>query len=143
MFNAFQTADMETLIKAGQDLAISHSTLHYKATFKRADGDKVILNYSALIDRYYDYLQKIIVEIELTDEEIIKYRFQPKKLSFDFYGTTELWSSILRINNIASATQFTKQKVKMFTEDIFDVLNEIMILEEDAIEENKILAYGR
>jgi hypothetical protein len=83
------------------------------------------------------------VSITFTDEEYMKYRFQPKRFCMDFYDTTELWSSILRINNMTSASQFVNQTIKAFTQDVFDVINEIMILEDERIRDNRLEIYGK
>lgn len=143
MFDPFHSATIEKTVKAYNDLDFNHDKLHYKASFLDPAGKKIIINYSSLIDKYYDYLRKIIVDIELTDQEMIKYRFQPKRLSFDYYGTTELWSAILRINNMTTITQFDRKKIKMFTQDIFDFINEILILEENELMENRIDTYEK
>lgn len=143
MFTAFEMATIESLIEAGKALDISHDKLHSKAFFIDNNKNRIITNYTSLLDKYSDHIAKFIVTVELTDLEFEKYRFQPKLLCYDYYGTTELWSHILRINNLTSVTQFTKQKIKMFTEDIFDIINEIFILEEDTITKNRLEAYGK
>lgn len=128
---------IEEIIKYGNSLPISHDKIHLKSSLIDGTGKQIIVNYSSFINKYIDFLQSIIVEINLSDEEFEKYKFQPKLLSFELYGTTELWSSILTLNNLSSATEFTKKKVKLFTKDIFRFLNEILILEDENIKENK------
>lgn len=142
MFTPFEMSNMETLIKAGKNLDISHEKIHLKAFFTDKENKKIIINYTSLIDKYQDFMSKIIIDYEMTDEEFIKYKFQPKKFCMDMYGTTELWSTLLRINNMVSALQFTNKKIKAFTQDIFDVLNEILILEDDKLKSNRIEVYG-
>lgn len=128
---------IDDIIKYGNSLPISHDKIHLKSSLKDTMGNNVIVNYSSFVNKYIDFLQPIIVEVTLTDNEYEKYKFQPKFLSFDMYGTTELWSSILLLNNLSSATEFTKKKIKLFTKDIFTFLNEILILEDDNIKDNK------
>lgn len=142
MFTPFEMSNMESLIKAGKNLDISHEKMHLKAFFIDKENNKIIINYTSLIDKYYDFIKKIIIDYEMTDEEFIKYKFQPKRFCMDMYGTTELWSTLLRINNMVSAIQFTNKKIKAFTQDIFDVLNEILILEDDRLKSNRIEVYG-
>lgn len=143
MFNPFLSATIEQLVKSGKNLEMSHAKVHIKTSYVNPEGQKVIINYSSLLDKYYVFLQKIIVDITFTDEEYAKYKFQPKRFCMDHYGTTELWSSILRINNLTSASQFTNQTIRAFTNDIFDVLNEIMILEDETLKNNKLDVYGK
>ena len=124
------------LIDYSKSLNISHSKIHIKSKFSDSSGNSIIMNYESLLNKYRDYLNKIIVTRTLTDAEYAKYKFQPKLMSYELYGTTELWSSLLSINNLTSASQFTMQKLKLFTYDIFDVINEILILEDDEIKSN-------
>ena len=137
MFNAFELYDMNSLINAGNKLDISNGNIHLKAGIIKPDDTRLIVNYFSLIDLYRDYINKILVEVELTDKEMIQYMYQPKKFCYDKYGTTELWATLLRVNNMTSSTDFNKQKIKMFRMDIFDVLNEILILEEKTLQESK------
>lgn len=143
LFKPFESNTISDIIEAGNKLEMSHSKLHFKSKYTTPENNDVIINYSSIIDKYNDFVQKIVTEIELSELEYLKYRFQPKRFCMDYYGTTELWSSLLRINNMTSAVQFTKTKIKAFTQDIFDVLNEIMIMEEEEIRDNRINTYGK
>lgn len=134
-YDITRASSIQDLIEIGYRMPISHGKLHFH-TASIENNDKIIINYQSIVDRYADYLNKIIVDYTFTDEEYLKYRFQPKLLSQDMYNTIELWSLILRINNIVSVIGFDKQKIKLFTEDIFDVLNEILIMESDDIRDN-------
>jgi len=140
MFNPFETSTVAGVAKAGKALELSHATLHLKSSFVDSEGNKVLINYHSLLDKYNDFLKKIIVPITFTEEEYLMYRFQPKRFCLEYYNTTELWSSILRINFMTSSAQFSNQTINAFTQDIFDVINEIMILEDANIKENKIKA---
>jgi len=127
---------IQDLIEFGKTQDISHAKLHLKSSFIDNNNTRIIVNYTSLLDKYHDHLRKIISTVTLSEEEFAKYKFQPKRLSFEIYGTTELWSMILRINNLTSASQFTMKTLKLFTMDIFDVINEILILEDDALKLN-------
>ena len=132
----YSCSTIDDLIAYNKTLEISHNKLHLKASFTDNYDNKIIFNYTSLIEKYRYFLQSKIKLIELTDNEYLKYKFKPKMLSADFYGTTELWSSIMRINNLMSITEFTLKKLKLFTSDIMTVLNEILIIEEKNIKEN-------
>lgn len=66
-----------------------------------------------------DYIDEIIdnycVDITLTDDELFKYKYRPKLLCYDVYGTEELYYLILIINDICSVKDFTKNKLKLPT----------------------------
>lgn len=40
--------------------------------------------------------------------------YRPKAISYHIYGTTELWLALLRLNNMASASDFNKPVVKIY-----------------------------
>jgi len=133
----YECNTLEDLILYGKSLDISHDKLHFKASFLDNSNNIIIFNYSSLIQKYKYFLEKYIRTIEFNDVEYEKYRFKPKSLSVDLYGTTELWSAILRINNVLSINEFSLKKIKLFTTEILSALNEILILEEKNIKENR------
>ena len=47
------------------------------------------------------------MDVEMTAEEVIKYRYNPKLLSYDVYGTPDLGYSILLLNNMEHISEFT------------------------------------
>lgn len=138
-----KTSSIQDIIDYGKKLDISHSKLHIKSNFLDDKGDNIIINYTSILDKYYDLVMKSVITYSMTDDEYIKYVYRPKTLSYDLYNTVELWSAILRINNLFSAAQFNKQVVKVFSTDIFEIINEILILEEKAIKENNKAVYGK
>ena len=60
-----------------------------------------------------------------------KYKYNPKLLSFDIYGTTELWFLILEANELHSATQFNNQVIYLFRTDVVEKMTRILNLEVD------------
>ena len=84
-----------------------------------------------LFNIYKDYLSNIIMEIELNAEEQVMYLYKPKLLSEDLYGTTELWDTILLLNDCVSVIDFKPVTVKIYDPEEFKaLLNEIMLIEE-------------
>ena len=68
---------------------------------------------------------------ELTEEEQERYKYSPKKLSYDLYGTTELWADLLKLNKCASVAEFEPSFVRVYDPNTFKkYLNEIMIFDE-------------
>ena len=43
-----------------------------------------------------------------------KYYYQPKKLSLELYGTTELWLSLLRLNEMVNITEFDQPVIMIY-----------------------------
>ena len=124
---------LDKWVKDGKDLAISHS----KLCLKLRDGD-VISPYQSLVCKYYYALVPFMKEVTLSDSDYLKYKNNPKKLSQDLYGTPELWSSLLYINNTVSIADFKKKKIKIFTSDILTKLEELLVLSEEDIIKNNL-----
>ena len=40
--------------------------------------------------------------------------YRPKSVSFDLYGTTELWLAIMRLNGMRNITEFHQPLIKMY-----------------------------
>ena len=91
---------------------------------------------------YHNILNPYIVSVTLSENDYYKYYQKPKLLSYDLYGTPELWSGILYINNMVSVANFTSRTIKVFNNKIFDALEEIMTIYNDDITNNKKEVYS-
>ena len=116
-------------------LALSYRVLHPKATIYNEESNTTIrIPYSSVLSKYKDYLNTIVVNIELDEKEKEKYSYRPKLLSQDLYGTTELWDGLLLINNAKSLIDFKIEdnKVKVYDPaELKAYLDEIIICEKD------------
>lgn len=128
---------LSSLVKYGKKLPLSHSSMHIKSKLTFGDTN-VIVNYHSFIDEYMDFIKPILVNYTLTDNEFEKYIYQPKLFCLDNYGEAELWSLLLKVNNMTSIMEFDRKELVLFTDEIFELLSEILILESDDIKENKI-----
>ena len=98
--------------------------------------DKTItIPYMSIISKYrhiLDGIPNLIVKVKFDDKMTRKYKYNPKKLSYDIYSTTELWFELLRLNHCSSVTEFNIKNniVNVYNvKQIKNILNEIMILE--------------
>ena len=115
-------------IAAGQSSTdLSYSKLSY---VEKRDGiDFPVHN---IIDDYIDELKEKCLTITLSDSEWIKYRFRPKLLANDVYGTTEAYFLILLLNNICDIKEFYDKSLKMLKkDDLFEALSQIYNVEKD------------
>ena len=114
-----------------RDLDISYDTLHEKAIVSNKQTDTIIkVPYMSITNKYRNLLAKIVVEGTLSEEEKKEFWYKPKTLSDRLYGTTELWSELLLLNNCATIIQFTPTKVRYYDPYEFKTyLNEIMTIE--------------
>ena len=123
-------ATIQELIDSVKDMEISYRNLHTNVYIKNKD-DTIKIPYKSIIMEYLPYFKSSVVELKLSPEEVSKYRFKPKKLSYDLYGTTELWSALLELNQLYSIIEFNKEVYKVFEpKEFMTLLNEVLILED-------------
>lgn len=107
-----------------------------KQVLTRNDSSKFVVPGDNLIIRYMDELKSGFHTVTMSDEEFAKYKYRPKLLSYDVYGTTEMWWLILMINEIPSATQFDRQTLTMMDTTVKDKLERILTLNDEIIKAN-------
>ena len=129
---------IQDIISAGKELKICNRELSLKSVLVNSADEKYIVNMSNLFEKYYELLLENTVIVVLTDEEYLKYRFKPKVLSYDLYGTKELHYLLLRLNYVYSVINFDFKELRVFNTNIIALLNEIMILENDTLIENEV-----
>lgn len=113
------TTTLEEFIKAGHSTkSITYDSLSYKN--KLSNGTQIaVLN---VIDDYIDELKAVSTIVELSDTEYSRYRFKPKLLCYDVYGSTELYYVILRLNGIVDVKDFDFKKFRMLKIDRMELL---------------------
>lgn len=124
-------ATISELINSVKDMEVSYRNLHTNIYIK--NNDEIIkIPYKSILKDYLNFFKDTLVESDFSVSEIHKYKFKPKKLSYDLYGTTELWSALLEVNNMMSIIDFTLDKpIKVFEPKSFKkLLNEVMIMED-------------
>lgn len=114
-----------------EELDISYRNLHEDMIINDPDKDYSIrVPFSSLITKYRHYLYDIIVTRELDNNEISKYKFNPKALSLDLYGTPELWDTLLFLNDCKSKIDFNPEIVSYYDPmRLKSYINEIMLTE--------------
>lgn len=91
----------------------------------------------SLLCAYEDHLNKYRKSYTFTNEEFRKYKFNPWKLAYDVYGSTEYWFLILHANQMYSAAEFCKRTVSMYKTDVIDLLNEITAISDRDVRKAK------
>ena len=132
-----KTATVEDFIEAGQADDITYYNFSILEKYK--DGD-ITIEY-VMSNILYDYMDEIMekaIELELTDDDYVKYRYKPKLLAYDVYKTTEVYFVIMAINGICSIKDFNKKKLKMlYTGDLINLLNQIYNAEQSRLKHNR------
>ena len=58
----------------------------------------------------------------MTDTEFSKYKYKPKLLAYDLYGSTESYFIIMALNNIIDVRDFTLKKLKLLQTETMSTL---------------------
>lgn len=68
-----------------------------------------------------DYIDELISEycvtVQLSDDEFTRYKYRPKLLAYDIYGSQELYYLILIVNDMCSVKDFVKKKIHLPTKN--------------------------
>ena len=122
---------MTEQINNAEKWEISYRTLHPSAILKDEFSSRNIeIPFSSLTNKYRHFLSKIVRTTTLDDKLQARYKQRPKLVSYDLYGTTELWNDILILNNCFSTIEFNPVTIKAYNPDkLKEYINEILILE--------------
>lgn len=122
---------IDDLIDWGKTQEISYRNLNGRVYINNLSNNEVIrIPLNSVMGEYRYFLKPYMVEITMNDEELYLYQYKPKSLSYKLYGTTELWSTLLMINNCVSKIDFDKAKIKVLDpKRIKGFINEVLILE--------------
>lgn len=136
MLSVTRASTISKVVNEGKMLELPFEKFFLKNTLTVNEGNQIIVNQNCILDEYWDEILKISKVVTLSDSEYEDYRYKPKKFCFDFYGCTDLWFILLRLNNMVSVIDFDKKKIRIFTDEIFSTLNLILTLEEEKYQRN-------
>lgn len=122
---------IKELINNGKHSTLNTDELSLKTVVTNSLNEKFVVNISCVFEKYYELLTDHAVTVTLTNEEYLRYRFKPRMLSKDLYGTYDLHYLLLKLNNITSVIYFDFTELKVFKPEIISLLNEIQVLEEE------------
>lgn len=133
-----RTATVEDFIDMGDTDDITYANF---SILVKCIGENSIVQY-AQDNIIYDYLPELnerTVTLTMTDNEFIKYRYKPKLLAYDLYGSTEVYFVIMALNGMCNIKDFNKKKLKLlYKSDLIELLNEIYSAESDYIMYNRV-----
>lgn len=67
-------------------------------------------------DFFTKYREQLITTIQWYNLPQIMF-YKPKMVSLELYGTTELWLSLLRVNEMTNITEFHQPMIKVYNPD--------------------------
>lgn len=106
-----ETHTLKEFIDTG-NAASDNSDYKSISYYETRDGFEFVVK--NLLDDYLTDLKEQCILIELTPQEVNKYKYNPKMLSYKIYGSTKLFYTILRLNNICSTHEFTIPNKKLY-----------------------------
>lgn len=123
---------MEEQVKTVRDMDISYRVLHPGAIIHIDEKNyNINVPFSSIINKYKDFLNGIIIDLPLSEDEQEFYQYKPKALSEYLYNTPEFWSELLELNNSYSVIEFKPKVAKVYDPDrLKRYLNEIIVIEE-------------
>lgn len=127
-----QVSTIQGAIAYGMTQDVRYGTYHEMTLIQNEQTGEIIrVPAMSLMNKYRHFLQEIVtVKFKMSDEEFRKYKYAPKRLSFDLYGTTEYWSALLELNNCLSISDFNKQWIRAYDpKRLPSYVNEILIKE--------------
>ena len=104
--------------------------------YNEIDGIQIPVK-SIFFETYRGLILNNCIKVKMSDKKLNRYRYRPKLLSYDLYGTTDLWHLILWINNMYSVTQFNESSIYIFNPDKLNLLVRIINNETSDIIDNK------
>lgn len=123
-------SNLKEFIENGKEIKLTYNNFSFLEIFK----DIKFPVYNIL----QDYIEELIAEsswVKLTEDEYIKYKYKPRLLSANLYGTTEYFYVLLMINGMASEKEFDKKVFRIISEYKFkDTLQRIYIAEKNNID---------
>lgn len=129
---------IQSIIDEGKNLKIINRELSLKEIMVNSIGEKFVVNMYNLYEKYYELLLDHTARVVLSEEEQMRYRFNPRLLSKDLYGTIELHYMLLRLNHVYSVINFDFTEVTVFKPSVITLLNEIMVIESENFIENEV-----
>lgn len=121
-FKPDTTYTVDQFIEAGRMTTVSYDRFSYKEQLSNG----TIVSILNTIDDYMEEIEESIVNVELSREQYLKYRFKPKLLCFDIYGNGEVYWLIMRLNGIIDVKDFDFKVLKMLrVEDLESIFTSI------------------
>ena len=134
-----ETYTVEDFIELGKDI---DDIQYYKFTIlAKASSDVTNPILYAEHNVIYDYeeeFKKLALNVEMTDTEFNKYKYKPKLLAYDLYGSTEFFFVILFLNGMYSIKDFNKRNLKLIRKSTMaELLTAIYNAERNYISSNR------
>lgn len=113
-----ETYTVEDFIELGKEIDdIQYSKFAILSKAATDVANPIIYATHNIIYDYEEEFKKSTLTVEMTDTEYAKYRFKPKLLAYDLYGSTEIYFIILFINGMYNIKDFNRKTIKLIKKD--------------------------
>ena len=110
-----KTSTIEEFISFKNDTEISYNNFSFRDKY-----DNIEYSIKNIIDDYIDELMELTIDVNMSENEYLKYRYKPKLLAEYVYGNPELDFIILRINGVCNMKEFDMKNIKLVKDDDLD-----------------------
>lgn len=119
-------------------LRLTDDSTYFNFSIVEKQGNIIFTDHS-LIDDYLSELTALCYPVQLTDEELKKYRYSPDLLAYDIYGSTQLDFIILKANDMIDPKEFNIKTIKLpYNSYLKSLLSDIVSANKGYIEQNRI-----
>ncbi len=129
---------MKEVIEEGLELKMTIKDLCFKEVITNSSGDMFVINMYNLYEKYYELLLEDVTTVVLTEQEYLKYKYQPRLLAKDLYGNPDIYYLLLRLNYVYSVINFDFREIRVFKPSIISLLNEIIVMESEDYIDNEM-----
>lgn len=102
--------DINQFIDDNKKAVLSLNNFYDNITLEDNNKCKILIPWNDFFLRY----RKELEEIEEWHTIPESHFYKPKMVSFEIYGTTELWLALLRVNNMRNITEFHFPIIKVY-----------------------------
>ena len=123
--NTSDSATLASFIDRGKSVILKYSNF---CMYNKSDNGNIMSVYNVL-DDYRSEIEKNLVDIHFSDAEVLKYIYNPKRLSYDVYGSTDFYPFILWLNYMGNIKDFNfeNRTLKMIEKNtLSSILSDIM-----------------
>lgn len=132
------TKDINDFVNLGSADDKTYYNFSILSTIADGYNSNFVYSENNIIYDYLDELKNNCIEVYLDDNDYIKYRYNPKLLAYDIYGSSELFFIILALNGMCNIKDFNKRKIKMLHKSVLNTyLESIYNAESSYIQKNR------
>jgi hypothetical protein len=109
------------------------SALKFSEFIERRSDMITLIPESCCMEIYKDEIAELLVTAELSETEQIKYKYNPKLLSYHLYGTAYMSKTILDLNNLKHPGEFDLETITFInpsSDSIYELKRIISVYQE-------------